>query len=102
MLKPMKLVTAFAALLVLLSACSVGDVSGTYTNESHKSQLRLTKDKKIIAFDGAGEYSIEGSKIIIIIPMMGVAEGAVSGTKLVFPESNNEVGGALQRTWVKQ
>ena len=96
-------ITALFAIL-LITACSANDISGTYSSESNPHRvLRLTKDKKFLVGGDAGEYSVEGKKVLLI-HLMGGAEGTLEGGKIIFPKASprNIVGHDLEGVWVKQ
>jgi hypothetical protein len=64
-------------LLVFLVSC-VNDMSGTYQAASPIRTLTLTKDGKFDCNRGAGSYSVEGTTIVVMVPIWGRAKGEQS------------------------
>lgn len=104
MMKQRLTLTGAALLLcVLMTGCG-NKVAGSYKLDGHKNTLTLTRDGKFLlnTTGDSGAYTVEGKTIIVTAPMFGGAQGRISGSTLVFPESDSIVGRSFAGTWKKQ
>ena len=93
-----------ATLSFLLVACSDHSHIGGYRHSNEASRLlRLSEDGSFAANSGdVGNYKIEGDRITFLDPVLGSAEGIISGNTITIQSNpNSDTAKNLAGTWKK-